>query len=321
MKPEVFIRADGNNEIGLGHLIRCMALANMLKDDFEITFVSKEIPGKIKEEINENDFRFTEIVSEKEFFKLLKPQNQIVVLDGYRFDKGYQQSVKEAGCKLVCLDDIHDREFVADLIINHAPGISREDYQATPETTFALGPEYALLRPAFLDIASQSILKKKCSILLICFGGSDVKNLTKIAAEAALNYEPIKKIMIVTGSAYKHQETLIPMIKKHEKIEYHHAVDEHEMADLMIESDTAIVPSSGILFEVLAAGITAISGLYNENQKKVYSGFKKLNAIVDAGTFRPAEITRAIEMADRLHKKKIIDGKSRIRINNLFKNL
>ena len=321
MKAEIFIRADGNSQIGLGHLIRCMALANMLKNEYEITFVPKEIPDKIRAEIHENGFSINEISAEKEFFDQLKSGNPVVVLDGYRFDKKYQQSVKNKGCKLVCLDDIHDREFVADLIINHAPGIGEEDYQTASETTLALGPDYALLRPAFLEAAAQPLSKTKSSVLLICFGGSDSKNLTKIAAEAALNFDPYQKIIIITGSAYEHQETLFPLIKKHENVEYHHAVNEHEMVRLMTESDTAIVPSSGILFEVLATGNTAISGMYTENQKKVYSGFKELNAIVDAGTFRPDEISRAIETADRHKKKKIIDGKSPERINNLFKKL
>ena len=48
MKPKVYIRADGSHDIGLGHLIRCIALAHMLKNDFDITFVCKEIPEKIK---------------------------------------------------------------------------------------------------------------------------------------------------------------------------------------------------------------------------------------------------------------------------------
>ena len=50
LKPKVYIRTDGSPEIGLGHLTRCIALAYMLKKDFAITFVCKEIPEKISRE-------------------------------------------------------------------------------------------------------------------------------------------------------------------------------------------------------------------------------------------------------------------------------
>ena len=321
MTSEVFIRADGNHEIGLGHLIRCMALANMLKIDFDITFISREIPGKIKEELSENSIRLEEITSENEFLKMLHSGRDIVVLDGYQFDKEYQEKIKKKDCALVCIDDIHDREFAADLIINHAPGVTQSDYSAKKDTDFALGPDYALLRPSFLNYASQSTSKSDTGTVLICFGGSDSKNLTITAVKEALNFDPFKKIIIITGSAYEQQSDLLSLIKGKEQIEYYHAVDEKQMFRLMKESDTAIVPASGILFEVLATGNTAISGMYTENQKKVYSGFKELNAIVDAGTFRPDEITRALDKSGSYKKKKIIDGKSPKRIINLFKNL
>lgn len=320
MKPEVFIRADGNNQIGLGHLIRCLALAEMLKEDFKIRFVSLEMPEKIKSEIVENGLEVDEISSEEEFFARLNTES-IVVLDGYKFDREYQQKVKDIGCKLVCLDDVFDREFVADLIINHAPGITESDYKAADYTTLALGPEYALLRPAFLDIAVQTESTGDSNVLLICFGGSDSKNLTKIAAETALDFDTFKKIIIITGSAYKHRDTLLSVIQNRKRIEYHHAVNEQNMVRLMAESGVAIVPSSGIFFEVLAAGCKAISGIYTDNQKRVYSGFKKLNAIIDAGTFRADEIRRALKKTDHHKTKKIIDGKSPERIRNLFKNL
>lgn len=320
MRPELTIRADGNHQIGLGHLIRCLALAKMLKEDFNIRFVSLEMPEKIKSEMIENGFEVDEVSSEEEFFSRLNAES-IVVLDGYKFDREYQQKVKDSGCKLVCLDDVFDRDFVADLIINHAPGITESDYKAADYTSFALGPEYALLRPAFLDIAVQAESTGDPGVLLICFGGSDSKNLTKIAVETALNFNRLKKIIIITGSAYKQGDTLLPVVKNHERIQFHHAVNEQKMVRLMAESGVAIVPSSGILFEVLAAGCKAISGMYTDNQKRVYSGFKKLNAIIDAGTFRADEIRRALKKTDHHEPQKIIDGKSPERIRNLFKNL
>ena len=45
MKGLVKVRADGSAEIGLGHLVRCIALAEMLQDDFDIEFCSMAMPN------------------------------------------------------------------------------------------------------------------------------------------------------------------------------------------------------------------------------------------------------------------------------------
>ncbi len=58
----------------------------------------------------------------------------IVVLDGYHFGTNYQKQIKLKGAKLVCIDDMHDKEFVADLIINHIPRITPQDYNVQPFT-------------------------------------------------------------------------------------------------------------------------------------------------------------------------------------------
>ena len=137
MSFKVFIRADGSSQIGLGHLVRCSALAHMLKDHFEITFYSKEIPDAMLAELNSNGFICHKIKNENEFFNQLNDKN-IAVLDGYNFGTDYQKQVKDTGSKLICIDDLHDQKFLADLIINHAPGITPQDYKAKTYTQFAL---------------------------------------------------------------------------------------------------------------------------------------------------------------------------------------
>jgi len=149
MLNRIFIRADGSAKIGLGHLVRCNALAFMLKNDFQIFFVCKEIPDEIFTEITNNGFQVLTIDSEKDFFKILS-KNEIVVIDHYGLGTNYQKQIKELGCKLVCIDDLHDKEFYADVIINHAEGILVEDYKCKSCTKLYLGINYALLRFPFL---------------------------------------------------------------------------------------------------------------------------------------------------------------------------
>lgn len=265
IKPTVYVRVDGSPEKGLGHLVRCMALSHMLQNDFDIIFVCLQIPEKIKRELEECQFTLMEI-EEPIFFALLKPKD-IVVLDGYHFDTNYQKKIKATGVKLVCIDDLHDKEFVADLIINHTPGVKQDDYNAQPYTRYALGYKYALLRPSFIEEAKKERKIEKVETVLICFGGSDFKNLTERILQVVLEFDEFKKIIVVTGSAYNYLDNLSPIIQKHKNVIHYHSIREQMMTTLLQNADLAIVPSSGILFEALAVGCRVIFGYYAENQK------------------------------------------------------
>lgn len=322
MNNTVIFRVDGNPELGLGHLMRCISLANMLKERFEIKFVSRLIPDELKDEFVNYDFRLQIINTEGKFFNLLK-QDYIVVLDGYDFDSIYQKQVKTLGCKLVCIDDIYDKEFYADLIINHAPGVLSAHYKAQPYTHFALGPDYALLRPSFLEEAKKERKIEKIEKVFICFGGSDYQNFTESTLKVVVDFSQFKQIIVVTGSGYIHLNSLSSLIKSDQRIIHYHAADENLMLRIMQEANLAIVPASGILFEVLSTGMIAISGYHLENQKSIYLGFRNLSAIHDAGTFNHLVKNLNDIFVDGIPKKrrKIIDGFSKERFSEIFNNL
>lgn len=323
-KSIVSIRVDGNTQKGLGHLYRCQALATMIKNDFNIFFYCREIPDELKKNIEETGVDVIKKDSETAFFDLLEGVD-IVVLDGYDFSRSYQEKIVQSGCRLVLIDDLKSKEFCANLVINTAPGVHQEEYRksehCTAEPVFALGPDYALLRPAFLQTSVKRTSKKQEQTLLICFGGSDVKNLTKQALEVALDFKQFKKIIIITGSAYRHKKHLVWEFAEYNHIYFYHSVGDHKMAELFGEADVAIVPASGILYEALAMQTKTISGMYVDNQEYMYSGFKKLDAFIDAGTFTPEEIRNAIEHSGQFVPETIIDRKSPERVGKLFRKL
>ncbi|MCX6226038.1 MAG: UDP-2,4-diacetamido-2,4,6-trideoxy-beta-L-altropyranose hydrolase [Bacteroidia bacterium] len=267
MKSKIFIRADGSLRLGLGHLVRCTALAHMLKTDFDILFFCIEIPESIGKELVENNFELIKIENETQFIEQINSQ-QIVILDGYHFNLAFQKQVKAKGCKLVCIDDQHNMEFVADLIINHAPGITPLDYKAQPYTQFALGIEFALLRPSFLEQTAKMRVIENMESVFICFGGSDYYNLTESTLRVVLAFDRFKKVIIVTGSAYSHFRSLKELINDNEIVVSYQDVNSKQMVSLINESSLAIVPSSSILFELIAVGIPAITGFYVDNQKE-----------------------------------------------------
>jgi UDP-2,4-diacetamido-2,4,6-trideoxy-beta-L-altropyranose hydrolase len=296
-----------------------LALAQFLKNDFDIIFFCKEIPSTIEREFKELGFSIEKIEREYSFFSNLY-KNQIVVLDGYEFDYEYQKQIKAIGCKLVCIDDLHDGKFAADLIINHSPFISPQNYNGQPYTQFALGLDYALLRLSFLEQAKKERKFSKFDTLLISFGGSDPKNLTQKTLESVLNLQQFKKIILITGPSYQMTDSFRNLISHEEQINHLHGISEKQMLEAMLEAEFAIVPASGILLEAIAAKCIIVSGFYVENQKYLYRNLLKANSFFDAGNFEEGNLIKAISEAF-LSKKRTnhqIDGQSSARINKLF---
>lgn len=292
----------------------------MLKPLFEIHFYSMSIPGEIVKEIEEHDFQLGLLSDEADFLQNIR-MTDIVVLDGYHFDSEYQRKIRKKCQLLAVIDDMVHDEMNADLIINHAPGVTKNDYHVNNETAYALGPEYALIRPSFCTTDAQFPLKNERHRLLICFGGSDVKNLTTRATKIAISFKQLKKITIITGSAFNAFRDLKAITDEVDNVEIFRSVNETEMASLMTSSDVAIVPSSGILFEALALKCVVLSGMYVENQKSLYEGFKQMNAFIDAGTFQKNEIEDAFDKINEFNPIDIVDGSSPERFRNLFCSL
>lgn len=322
MKKDVFIRTDGSVQSGLGHTVRCLALAQMLKSEFSVTFFCKEIPDSMAAQLEESGFTCKRIQSEADFFRETL-DGKIVVIDGYHFDTTYQQQLKTAGAILVCIDDIHDGVYEADMIINHAPGITSRNYHAKCNTQYALGPDYALLRPAFLEAAGKPRTVTAIKSVLICFGGSDYKNLTAAALKVVSEYPSFGKIVVVTGPAYKEQESLSLLIQADNRVLHYNSISGDEMFLLMKDVDLAIVPSSGILMEAMATSCCIISGIYADNQKLVYENGRKLGYFIDAKGFEGPALKDAIQGAldNKFPQHRVIDGNSGKRLLNLFLRL
>ena len=315
----ILIRADGSTTLGMGHLYRSLALVQMLEGKYDVTFICKEITPDFAYILTKNNYKLLEINHEKQFLEQCD-EEKIVIIDGHHFPSELYQKIKEKGAVIVCIDDLHDKNYTADIIINQAPGIKSKDYQASPFAYYGLGPEYALLREPFLKAAQYKRKIGSISSCFICFGGGDQLDLTLRTAKIATQFEQIKTISIVTGSAYQHIDSISEFAKTDSRIKLFHAIDEVEMAEIMTESDLAIVPCSTILLEVFAAGCIPVSGYYVENQKYFYQNFLARNAFIDAGNFSETGIQQAFQKALNSENKlaEIIDGNSKKRIQKCF---
>ena len=160
--------------------------AEMLRNDFKIIFILKDTPDELSQKhlssfeivklINSTD-KEEEITEIRQLINNLK--KAVLVLDGYSFDSEYQKQCGNLNCKLVYIDDLVSFKYTCDVLINQADFVTKKDYDTNPETKFCLGPEYALLRPSFLNAAKKGTrVIDTVNKLFVSFGGADSDNIT-----------------------------------------------------------------------------------------------------------------------------------------------
>lgn len=261
-RRKIYFRADAGPNIGYGHYIRSLALADMLKQDFDCAMFT-QVPTDYQ--LRESEGICTVVAlpnDDSKFDKFLEylHGDEIVVLDNYFFTTDYQRAIKAKGCQLVCIDDMHDMHYVADVVINHGC-TDKSLFDIEPYTHLCLGMEYALLRRPFLNPIQHERVPNSYAI---CFGGADSYNLTYAYAKelSKKNYS----IYAIVGDSYQYEDTLRTL----PNVEIRKRLSADAMASLFGSVENVICSASTTCYEALACGAQVYAGWYVDNQKEIY---------------------------------------------------
>ena len=335
-RPKIFFRADGDLRLGLGHLIRSIALADMLGRRFACHFLIRAPLPFVERMLAERGFPLHELPAETDDMAeaaMISSDwltgREIAVLDGYHFDTAYQERIRSGGSRLVCIDDVHAFPFVADAVINHAPGAAAQQYRVAPHPRLCLGLDYALLRRPFLEAARRRRVIGERRNVFICFGGADAHDLTGRVLRAVLQVNRFERIVVVIGAAYPHLDALKELAGKDPRVAIRQNLAAEALAGVMEDCQLAVVPASSILFEVLAVRMPVISGYYVDNQKEGYRGFRDMGLIYGVGDFLHVEdlgavieqVAGADPMAMIRRQAAAIDGRSPEHLLKVFGQL
>ena len=275
MKRKIFFRADASQNIGYGHFIRTLALADMLKDDFDCVFYT-QTPTEYQRKELEKVCPFIELPDDDTRFRLFIEElkgDEIVVLDNYFFTTDYQRSIKTKGCKLVCVDDMHDKHYVADVVINHAL-TDATLFDSEPYTKLCLGFNYALLRAPFLKPISHI---KRGHDIVVNFGGADPFGITDSIVSMLLNMSIPYRIVVVLGDKVYLSE------ENRNKVVIRRNLSSEEMAELFEESAAGVLSASTVCIEALSRNLPLIAGYHVDNQKFFYQLLVENDAIQPIG--------------------------------------
>lgn len=260
---QVIIRADGNPQIGFGHLVRTRALASQLQAmGAEVVFLSKNpenISGyktvQMPEHMNyEQDVDYLLNTSCKLGARLL-------IVDSYAVDQVGLDRIGALNACSVYIDDLNLYEFNVNFVINGNFYASHLDYRGNAQ--FLLGSDYLLMREEFKNVSYH--FNKSPKNIMITFGAADAECITTKIIEIIKNYDKFSELEwhAVIGPANIHAEGIISYSKQYNNIHLH---TDPNMKAIMEKCDICISASGSTVYELAACGVPAILLVSADNQ-------------------------------------------------------
>lgn len=319
----IFFRTDASLNIGTGHVMRCLTLANALSSvGAKCQFITRSHEGNIAGHIEAAGYTChllpvaTSAASQENkgyalWLGCTQQQDAIetlaiiegskpdwLIVDHYALDEDWELLIKKAVTHLMVIDDLANRNHQCDLLLDQNLGRSDEDYQPLiPAHCQRLyGPQYALLRPEFSLQREASLAKRKsgkCESVLITLGGVDKDNITGQVLNAIMHSTlPLScHINIVMGAS---APGIAQVKQAAEQLPWktHVLVGVNDMASLMAKSDLAIGAAGSTAWERCALGLPTIMIVIADNQYVIAKHLEEKKACVVI--WQPQQISVAI---------------------------
>jgi UDP-2,4-diacetamido-2,4,6-trideoxy-beta-L-altropyranose hydrolase len=298
---KLYIRADGDSKKGTGHIMRCIALAQAWQDKGgKVTFISHCESEGLRERISEEGFQLIavekphphpdDLTQTLAYLNSPSPltlhsSTKWLVMDGYHFTPDYQKAIRDAGIRLLVIDDMnHLPYYHADILLNQNNNAQKLTYNCEEGTILLQGTDYVFLRREFQKHRNFKRVIPKCARkILVSLGGADPDNVTlKVIQALCLLSELQIKITIVVGPANVHKEYLSSALES-TGLNYNLLINPPNMVDLMANTDLAISAGGGTYWELAYMGVPCIMIVLAENQKEVAEELAKAGTVFNLG--------------------------------------
>jgi len=263
----ILIRCDGSSRVGMGHIVRCLALADELRERYycEVAFAVQEDEIGINL-INKHNYRvFTPIENNLKFdyyswiIEVIEEfQPHVFILD-VRDELPIKAilEMKERKIKIVTIDDPSDRRRFTDLAF-YPPiyQVGKLDWTGYDGKLF-VGWDWILLRPEFSIQKTIKKTDKMNPIILVAMGGSDPQGMTLNVIRAIEKCEREIFVKIILGPAFSHYDVLLDLLKDTRQ-NYEILINVENMADIMRGVDVAVVSFGVTAYELAALDIPSV---------------------------------------------------------------
>jgi UDP-2,4-diacetamido-2,4,6-trideoxy-beta-L-altropyranose hydrolase len=297
----VLIRADASVDIGSGHVMRCLTLANELRArGARVVFVCRTMEGDLRAFIAQQGFSVFDLPKAASLMESASQYERWLgvpwkydaeqtatlcrtfhpdwlIIDHYGLDARWHEHLRPLVQNICCIDDLANRPMDCDVLLDQNLNFNAE-HRYTPhlskQAKQLIGPHYALLRTEFhqqRDFAAQRRRTRNGSVerLFIFFGGSDPTNETTKAIHAlqALN-RPKLAADIIVGVSNPHRAEIEALCQEVAsalpRIKLHIQVP--NIAEFMLQADLALGAGGSTTWERCCLGLPTLAVVIAENQ-------------------------------------------------------
>ncbi|MCD7826510.1 MAG: UDP-2,4-diacetamido-2,4,6-trideoxy-beta-L-altropyranose hydrolase [Clostridiaceae bacterium] len=325
----IYIRADMNDIIATGHIMRCLAIADAVRElGDDVTFITA-------------DSKAASLLSEKSYHNIIldsawndlegelpglcatlkKLDAKCLLIDSYYVTEKYLKEIS-AIVQTIYLDDLNSFFYPVHGLICYANYWKKFNYhERYTAAELLLGTEYVPLRKEFRSCTPKTI-KKEIENVLIVSGGSDNENTIR---RLLCSFEriDIKQICVVCGIYYKDFDGLINDFGCNKKIDIRR--NAANIKDYFESADLVFSAGGSTLYELCACGTPTVSFALADNQINNVRQFADDGLIPYIGDVREIDISQNVpeivkkmtyEMRCKISGKmqKVVDGKGAMRI-------
>jgi UDP-2,4-diacetamido-2,4,6-trideoxy-beta-L-altropyranose hydrolase len=337
----IMIRTDASVSIGTGHVVRCLTLSDELKKSgVNISFMCREENGNLIGHIEKKGYHVNrlpagiDIETEREFAgKILERQTVTtdwLIIDHYDIDDSWETYQRQFVKNVMVIDDLSNRRHDCDLLLdqNYVPDGDRYKGLVPEQCVQLLGPEYALLRPQFMEARERTrnrngVVRR----ILVFMGGADQAGQTVKALRAVQRLNrPDIHTDVVLGDANPYKNEIISLVSQIPNAECH--INIENMAELMEIADLSIGACGVATWERCCLGLPSLVIAVAENQINIAAGLSKEGCLIYSGRYEDSTVHTLLEDLNflirhgdilqgvSLKAREIVDGKGIARVRD-----
>ena len=243
----IVFRVDSSIQIGSGHLMRCLTLADNLNCETKTLFIARDLDGNLNNMIsrrfklsvlpkknhnNLNGYEKWLTVSQEqdaqetiEIIKNLKID--LLIVDSYAIDEKWENLIRPYVKRIMVIDDLANRKHDCDILLDqnfYCNASNRYKKIVSENCQLLLGPKYVLLRDEFYEKKTKSISPKAASAAIAAGATAaasaaqkkveEEKLVAAIAASIAAS-EADEEIMAALAAVIIHKRQMEPMQLPH----------------------------------------------------------------------------------------------------------